>query len=636
MHVIGTAGHIDHGKSTLVHALTGIDPDRLSEEKRRGMTIELGFAWLRLPSGREASIVDVPGHERFIRHMLAGAGGVDVALLVVAADEGVMPQTREHLAILDLLGVSRGVVALTKRDLVDDDWLELVREDVRATLVGTSLENAPLVPCSATTGAGLDDLRAALDRALDEARPHPDRGRPHLPVDRVFTLSGFGTVVTGTLLDGVLAVGQEVEIAPRGQRGRIRGLQAHKSKLERAMPGGRVAVNVAGLATDEIARGDVLALPDLVPPAIRLDARLRAVGDLDAPLTHNMPVTVHTGAAEVAGRLSLLDRVDLDPGDEGWAQLRLAAPIAVLRGDRVVVRRPSPSATLAGGVVVDAQPARHRRFAPRVLRHLETLAAGVPEDRALDALAGRGFLDLATFAARADLAPDAVASITTGQPEAAPVLDVLVAAGRVRRAAPFWCDAATWDDTVARARAALSAYHERNPLRRGLPSEDLRTRLRLTPEVWSATLPALAEAGVLRSLGEVAALAGYEPRFTPAQERAAAAARATLATQPYAPPALAELPGVDSTLLDALVERDEIARVAEGVYLGRAAYDEMVAASLDIIDEQGSVTVAALRDRFGTSRKYALGLLEHLDDERITRRVGDARVRGSRSRAASG
>ena len=292
LHVIGTAGHIDHGKSTLVHALTGIDPDRLAEEKRRGMTIELGFAWLRLPSGREASVVDVPGHERFIRHMLAGAGGVDVALLVVAADEGVMPQTREHLDILDLLGVSRGVVALTKRDLVDDEWLELVREDVRAALAGTSLEGAELVACSATTRQGLDELCAALDAALDAARPHPDRGRPHLPVDRVFTLAGFGTVVTGTLLDGTLQVGQDVEIAPRGLRARIRGLQAHKSKLDRAAPGGRVAVNLAGVAVEEVSRGDVVTLPGALPPAVRLDVRLRAVGALAAPLTHNMPVTV--------------------------------------------------------------------------------------------------------------------------------------------------------------------------------------------------------------------------------------------------------------------------------------------------------------------------------------------------------
>src|SRR5437764_7286620 len=621
LHVIGTAGHIDHGKSTLVHALTGIDPDRLAEEKRRGMTIELGFAWLRLPSGREASVVDVPGHERFIRHMLAGAGGVDVALLVVAADEGVMPQTREHLDILDVLGVSRGVVALTKRDLVDDEWLELVCEDVRAALAGTSLEGTELVACSARTGVGLDKLCAALDAALDAARPHPDRGRPHLPVDRVFTLAGFGTVVTGTLLDGALQVGQDVEIVPRGLRARIRGLQAHKSKLDRAAPGGRVAVNLAGVAVEEVSRGDVVTLPGALPPAVRLDARLRAVGALAAPLTHNMPVTVHTGAAEVAGRLGLLDRPELDAGEEGWVQLRLAAPVAAARGDRVVVRRPSPSATLAGGVIVDAQPMRHRRFSPRVLRHLDVLAAGAPEDRVLDALGAGSFQSVDEIASRADLAPD----------DAQRTLEVLATAGRVHRAGALWCGTSYWNDRVARARAALAAHHARYPLRRGLPAEELRVRLRLSPEAWSAAAHAMEEEGAVRLLGEVVALAEHEPRFTAAQERTADLVRQTLAAQPYAPPALADLPGVDAELLEALVERGEVVAIADGVHLGRAAYEEMVAAALGAIDAQGSVTVAALRDRFGTSRKYALALLEHLDDERITRRVGDARVRGSRA-----
>lgn len=626
MHIIGTAGHIDHGKSTLVHALTGIDPDRLAEEKRRGMTIELGFAWLRLPSGREASVVDVPGHERFIRHMLAGSGGVDVALLVVAADEGVMPQTREHLQILDLLGVSRGVVALTKRDLVDEEWLELARDDVGTTLAGTTLAGAPIISCSATTGVGLDLLRAALDTALDEAdkaAEHPDRGRPHLPIDRVFTLAGFGTVVTGTLLDGSLAVGQEVELAPGGLRARVRGLQAHKTKLERAQPGGRVAVNLAGVSTEEVARGDVVALPGAILPAVRLDVRLRAVDDLAAPLTHNMPVTVHTGAAEVAGRLGLLDRAELEPGAEGWAQLRLAAPIAAARGDRVVVRRPSPSATLAGGVVVDAQPARHRRFVGRVLRHLEVAAAGTPEDRALDALAGAGalFLTPDDVATRADLP---VAEVRAA-------LDRELAAGRVRHAAPYWCAAATWEELAGRARAILAPYHARYPLRRGLPAEELRARLRLEPAVWNAVAPALVADGVARAHGEAMALAEHEPRFNAVQERSAALVREALAAQPYTPPSPSELPGVDAPLLEALVERGEIVPIAEGVYLGRTPYDEMVSVALETIDREGAVTVAALRDRFGASRKYALALLERLDDARITRRVGDARVRGSRS-----
>ncbi len=621
MHVIGTAGHIDHGKSTLVYRLTGIDPDRLAEEKRRGMTIELGFAWLRLPSGREASIIDVPGHERFIRHMLAGVGGIDVALLVVASDEGVMPQTREHLDILDLLGVSCGVVALTKCDLVDADWLDLVRDDVRLALLGTTLESAPLIACSAITGAGLDELLAALDSALDAARPHPDRGRPHLPIDRVFTLAGFGTVVTGTLLDGALSVGQEVEIAPRGLRARIRGLQSHKTKIERAEPGRRVAVNLAGISFDELQRGDVLALPGALSPTVRLDAHLRTVGNLDAPLTHNMPVTVHLGSAEVAARLSLLDKQELESDQQGWVQLRLAEPIAAAHGDRFIVRRPSPSATLAGGVVVDDHPLRHRRFVPRVLRHLEIAAAGTPEDRVLDALGGANFLTLDEVAGRANLT----------SADATAMLDHLVAAGRAVRAGAFYCGMAYWRDMARQIGETLSAFHLRQPLRRGLPSEELRVRLKLAPEVWAAVAPIMEAEGIVRLLNDLVALPDHEPRFTPQQERVAAAIRESLASQPYAPPSVEALPGVESAILDALADRGEIVGIAPGVYLGRAAYDEMVAASLQSIDARGSVTVAMLRDRFQTSRKYALALLEHLDDQRITRRVGDARVRGSRS-----
>jgi selenocysteine-specific elongation factor len=317
----------------------------------------------------------------------------------------------------------------------------------------------------------------------------------------------------------------------------------------------------------------------------------------------------------------LLDRPELGAGEEGWAQLRLAGPVAAARGDRVVVRRPSPSATLAGGVIVDAQPLRHRRFSPRVLRHLEVLAAGAPEDRVLDALSAGSFQSTSEIAARADLAPD----------DARRTLEALAAAGRVHRAGALWCGASYWNDLVARAREALAAHHTRYPLRRGLPAEELRVRLRLSPEAWSAASHALEEEGAVRLLGEVVALVEHEPRFTPAQERAADLVRQTLAAHPYAPPALADLPGVDAELLEALVERGEVVAIADGVHLGRAAYEEMVAAALEAIDAQGSVTVAALRDRFGTSRKYALALLEHLDDERITRRVGDARVRGSRA-----
>ena len=292
MRVIGTAGHVDHGKSTLVHALTGIDPDRLKEEKEREMTIDLGFAWLKLPSGREVSIVDVPGHEDFIKNMLAGAGGIDCALLVVAADEGVMPQTREHLAILDLLQVRDGVVALTKSDTIEDpEWLDLVQEEVREELAGTVLQDAKIVPVSAHTGFGLSELLEELDRLLQSPPPRQESGRPRLPIDRVFTIAGFGTVVTGTLIDGRLHNGQEVEILPRGLKARIRGLQTHKVKVELAIPPSRVAVNLTGVSKEQLRRGDVLTTPGWLRPTLLLDARLRLLKDAPRPLVHNATLT---------------------------------------------------------------------------------------------------------------------------------------------------------------------------------------------------------------------------------------------------------------------------------------------------------------------------------------------------------
>src|SRR5581483_8968828 len=332
MYVIGTAGHVDHGKSRLVEALTGIDPDRLEEEKRRGMTIDLGFAWLTLPSGRTASIVDVPGHERFIKNMLAGAGGIDVALLVVAADDGVMPQTREHLAILHLLGVQRGVVALTKCDLVDADWIDMVEADVRELLAPTALAGSPLVRCSSVTGLGLGELRAALDTTIDSVQPKRDRGRPRLPVDRVFTMAGFGTVVTGTLMDGALRIGDEVELLPGGLRARVRGLQSHKEALTCAPPGARTAVNLAGVAKADVRRGTVLAFPGSCAATSVFDAQVTVLPAAPRPLPHNARLTLHVFTAEAPAQLRLLDRDALLPGETAWAQIRLSEPVVVARG----------------------------------------------------------------------------------------------------------------------------------------------------------------------------------------------------------------------------------------------------------------------------------------------------------------
>jgi selenocysteine-specific elongation factor len=356
MYVLGTAGHVDHGKSTLVHALTGIDPDRLPEEKEREMTIDLGFAWFQLPDGKEVSIVDVPGHEDFIKNMLAGVYGIDAALLIIAADEGVEQQTREHLAILDLLKVDKGIIVLTKKDLVDEEGLELARMEAEETVKGTALAAAPILAVSSTTGEGIPELKTAISRLLDVTPLPRDIGRPRLSIDRRFAIKGFGTVVTGTLIDGKLSVGQEIEIKPPGLKGHIRGLETHKKKLESALPGTRVAVNLANIPAERIERGMVITTPGWLIPAEFLDVKLRAVPNLSRPITHNMEVTFHSGTTEAAAFVRLLDKEVLDAGETGWAQLKLDRPVAVARDDFFIIR--SPQGTVGGGEIVDLNPRR--------------------------------------------------------------------------------------------------------------------------------------------------------------------------------------------------------------------------------------------------------------------------------------
>jgi selenocysteine-specific elongation factor len=633
--VVGTAGHVDHGKSTLVKALTGIDPDRLAEEKARAMTIDLGFAWLTTPAGRQVSVVDVPGHERFIKNMLAGVGGIDAALLIVAADEGPMPQTDEHLAILDLLRVESGLVVLTKADAVDGDWLDLVREETRERVAGTVLANAPLVAVSALTGAGLADLLGALDGVLTGLPARPSGGTPRLPIDRVFTVAGFGTVATGTLLGGELSVGQELRVYPRQLATRVRGLQTHQSKLERASPGSRTAVNLAGLAVDDLRRGDVLAPPGALKPTTRLDVRLRLLPEAPLILEQNAAVDFFVGAAELPARLTLLDAERLEPGQSGWVQVRLAEPVAVERGDRFIVRRPSPSLTIGGGEVVDPHPPRHRRFRADVLDSLEVLAAGGPEEIVLQAIG----------------APVEVRELLSGGAGGLPAEQVqaavtrLLAAGQARalgrvapattpRPADYLLSAASWERLANRLVEALTEFHAGFPLRRGMPKELLKGRLRLAPaRLFEETLATAGRDGLIVDEGQSVRLAGFAIRLD--GERRALADRylAGLTAAPYAPPAPAEL-GVDPDTLGALVDLGEVVKVAEGVVYAPAAFAAIEREVLRLIDRDGSLTLATFRDHFATSRKYAQATLEFLDQRRVTRRVGDERVRYAGAGAA--
>ena len=618
MYVIGTAGHVDHGKSTLVEALTGIDPDRLREEKERGMTIDLGFAWLQLPSGNETSIVDVPGHERFVNNMLAGVGGIDLALLVVAADESVMPQTREHLAILDLLRVERGLVAITKRDLVDDDWLELVTVDVEETLEGTALEGATIYPVSAMTGEGLPDLIGAIDSMLDDTPPKRDVGRPRLPIDRAFTISGFGTVVTGTLIDGKITTGQDVELIVAGKSTRIRGLQTHKKGQSEAQPGTRVAANIINVSQDDIERGEVLTTEGWLRPTDAMDVRLRVIPDAPHPLRHNMYITVHTGSSEVVGRLRLLEEDALQPGETGWAQIKLESPLAVVKGDYYVIR--SNRTTLGGGNIVETHARRHRRRHSPTIERLSMMELGSTQDVLLKTIEFSEPSEFGELINRANMGADTVQSEL--ETMAAENLVVPLGSAGIGRGS-YLFTAGGWNGVVEKSQQSLEAFYRQFPLRRGAPKEELRSRLGMTAQVFNLAFTKLLQQDVVEEDGALVRLPGYEPTLSDGQNEQVNAYIRTLESDPFSPPTDARM---DDEVLNLLDEQGKVVRVSETVVYSAEAYEQMVEIVSEYIRENGEISVANVRDVLGTSRKYALALMDYLDHKRITRRVGDARV----------
>jgi len=628
MRVIGTAGHVDHGKSTLVAALTGVNPDRLKEEKEREMTIELGFAWMELPDKELVGIVDVPGHRDFIENMLAGVGGIDAVLFVVAADEGVMPQTREHLAILDILQVQAGVIVLTKTDLAEDpEWLNLVESDVRQAVKDTVLAGAPMVRVSARTGAGIPDLVQTLQQCLVAQPQRSDQRRPRLPIDRVFTISGFGTVVTGTLIDGSLKLGEEVEILPSGVRGRIRGLQAHKRKEQQAVPGSRTAINISGLEVDQIQRGDVLVYPGKYRTSRLIDVHFRLLGDASGPIRHNSEVKFFLGTAEIVARVRLLGAEELKPGDEGWLQLALREPTVAVRGDRYILRRPSPGETLGGGIVVEPHPqGRHRRFSQDLLGRLESLRQGTPADILLQIFIAAGPLSVREAVARARLAEDQASQalqetldlgrlilMEKGQP--GPASDLLA-----------W-EQEQWQSVTDRAVQEVESYHAAHPLRRGMPREELKSRLKLSAaRLFNAAMRRWAAEETLVESGSLVWRPGHTIKFSPEQKILVERLLSRFAQAPYAPPSVKETQAeVGENVYEALVSLGDLFPVSADVVFRKQDYDQMMALVYEHFERDETLTAAQFRDQLNTSRRYVLAFLEYLDTAGVTVRQGDLR-----------
>jgi selenocysteine-specific elongation factor len=627
MKVLGTAGHVDHGKTRLVHALTGMNPDRLREEQERQMTIDLGFAWLTLPDETSVGIIDVPGHRDFIENMLAGVGGIDAALFVVAVDEGVMPQSREHLAILDLLEIKQAVVALTKVDLIQDEsWIELVRDDVQQLLAGTQLAGSPIVPVSAVKGVGLIQLVEEIQAVLQETPARPNIGRPRLPIDRAFTISGFGTVVTGTLVDGQFEVGEDVEVLPKGLRGRVRGLQTHKEKINQAVPGSRVAANLSGIEVRDIERGDVVVVPQSYQATRLIDVRFRVLEDAVSPIKHDARVKMYLGAAQRSARVRLLGPDLLKQGEEGWLQLVLEKPIVAARNDHFILRRPSPGATLGGGRVADPHPKRkYRRKDGDVVKRLGQLIEGTPGQLLSQALISLGPVQLrnAVELARLDeeKTEEAIqeisksgAIVVLGEGDLSPDARTLVVERTI------------WQNIRGRIERYLKSYHAEKPLRIGILREELKSRIKLEGKVFGAAIAALAKEGVIVEEGRQIRLPSHRIELQEPQRSRVKELMEKFRSSPYSPPSYKEsLAEVGVELMTYLLESDYLIQISPDVVLERQIYDKMVSVIREMLNEEETTSVAQVRDRFDTSRKYALALLEHLDTIGVTKRVGDVR-----------
>jgi selenocysteine-specific elongation factor len=627
--ILGTAGHIDHGKSALIKFLTGIDPDRLKEEKLRGITIELGFADLTLPTGQLLGIVDVPGHERFVRHMVAGATGMDLVALVIAADEGVMPQTREHLEICQLLQVKQGLVVLTKVDLVEDDWLELVEEEVREAIKGTFLEKAPIVRFSAVTGQGQEELLQTLAELAARVPPKPVKGIFRLPIDRVFTIKGFGTVVTGTAISGHLKVGESVYVYPPGYKARVRSLQVHGRAVEEALAGNRTAINLQGLEKEELERGMVVAPPGALLPGRRLDAYLQILPSAPRPLKHRQAVRLHTGTSERVALPLLLDADDLPPGGAGYVQFFLREPLALKPGDRLVIRSFSPAFTWGGGQVLHVSPPRHKRQQAGVLEHLATLEQGSPEPVL------RLYLEEAGPAGRSR--SELTALLPWDPEDLAGLLAKFTQAGQALNYDPEkerYLAAATARELRQQIQALLNAYHRKNPLKPGLSKEELRRQLPPQMEVrlFNYLLGGMVNAKQIALEKDLVRLASHKMTLAVDQEETSNRLAALYHKGELSPPTLKEAgaaldlpPDKLKQLLTVLVNQGRLVKVKEDLYFHQEAINQIKSALVDFLKQNKEISVIQFKDLTQTSRKFTIPLLEYFDSTRTTVRVGEAR-----------
>jgi len=627
--IVGTAGHIDHGKTTLIKALTGIDTDRWEEEKKRGMTIDLGFAHLELPNGVLVGIVDVPGHEKFIKNMLAGAHGLDLVLFVVAADEGIMPQTEEHLTVCQVLGTKKGIVVLTKRDLVDEEWLELVKEEVKEFTKGTFLERAPVIPVSSKTGEGIEELLKELERLLEEVKPRGSEGILRLPVDRSFTVKGFGTVVTGTLLSGKVSIGDEVEILPKGLKTKVRGIQVHGKPVETACAGQRTAVNLSSISKEEVKRGDLLSTPGYLKPTNMVDAVLELSKNANLIVESGFKVHFHHLTSETEGELYLIDREELLPGEKALVQIRLREPAVPVYGDRFVVRNYSPARVIGGGWIVNPLPDKkfRKRFRDSYLEFLKPLTEGKDREKLLLHLISHypGRLEERDLVQRLGISPK----------EAKELVEKAVSGGRVLVFDGKLYPAGVLEEVKERIVEAVKEFHTKFPVSPGINRESLRTSLNISGELLSRAVEELIEGGVLEEESSYLKISGFKPKAEGEFKEIVSKLEEASKSGGFTPPSLKELskslgiPEEKVYMAASFLVRERGYHKIGDFLFSAESFERIRQVLKEHFGKKETLSVSEFKDYIGVSRKFAIPILEYLDSLKITERRGNERVRGS-------
>ncbi|MGD9290654.1 MAG: selenocysteine-specific translation elongation factor [Desulfobacterales bacterium] len=627
--ILGTAGHIDHGKTSLIKAMTGIDTDRLKEEKARGITIELGFASLALPGGQHLGIVDVPGHEKFIKNMVAGATGIDIVVMIIAADEGVMPQTREHMEICMLLGVSHGLVAMTKIDMVDEEWMELALEDIRDFSQGTFLEDSPIIPVSSVTGQGISDLIAELDILAGEIPPRPPSSLFRLPIDRVFTMKGFGTVITGTLVSGKVTVGDTIMIYPSGITSKVRGIQVHNQSAESAEAGMRTAINFQGLDKTTVQRGEVLSKPGALIPSYMVDLSFQYLASNKKPLKSRTLVRLHTGTNEVLGHLVLLDQEELLPGQTAVAQIRLDSPVAIVKDDRFVARSYSPIRTIGGGQVLNPTPQKHKRLKPDIISGLQRLADEDPEEIITYHIEQAGYSGVSYSHLRimANLGGKQLDTILQQMLSQ----KIILQSDKENR---IYVHQSTFETLQQKIAEYLKKYHEINPLKAGMPKEELRSKFpRLSnSKLFNQVLIQMIKNNQIVQEENTVRLESHRVSLGVDQADVRKKILTVYQKGKLQPPYFREVvktlntdPKRTKEVLMHLVEEGQIVKTKEDLYFDAEAVDELKTRLVNFLKSNGEITTPQFKEMTGASRKYVIPLIEYFDSKHVTLRVGDSR-----------